>query len=151
VALIVLKKWNLDIIVNVYALAVKFKLTEDSACLLKLIVEACPGVPEVILAQGLESLRNKDYGDALTLFEKIHDARSSDAFLKVLMAWCLFNQRNGLWHKYADEALHLPRDAITNNFLTVLLEVNGQQLPETASTDEQPSGTALYLPTGLAC
>lgn len=146
-----LPKWQIKIIVEMYSLANKHGTVGDVACLVDLMARACPGIPEVIAAQARIMMCQRDYIGARDLLVASEARHPTNAVLKALLSFCLFNLRDSVWEAYAEDTLALPHDDIAQAIIETIAALSNKQL-RGSRTEAATSGDSFVMPMmGLAC
>jgi len=145
-----LPKWQIKIIVEMYSLANRHGTVGDVACLVDLMARACPGIPEVIAAQARIMMCQRDYVGARDLLLASEARHPTNAVLKALLSFCLFNLRDSTWESYAHDTLALPTDDIAQAIIDTLAALSNKPLHGSRAEPVSTSDT-FVMPMGLAC
>lgn len=146
-----LPKWQIKIIVEMYSLANKHGTVGDVACLVDMMARACPGIPEVIAAQARIMMCQRDYISARDLLMASESRHPTNAVIKALLSFCLFNLRESVWEAYAEDTLALPHDDIAQTIIETIAALSNTQLRGSRSAPAAASESFVVPIMGLAC
>lgn len=147
-----LSKALMTLFVRSFQLGTDTDAVADAGIVMQLISASRPDLPEVAAAEARLLMQGGDFAQAASLLKAAAERHPSHAFIKAMLAFCLFAEGDGLWQAYVDDVRRLPVRNETALAIVAQLERIGNNASEEEAPAKEPAAAEPpTFPIGLAC
>jgi Bacterial type III secretion protein (HrpB1_HrpK) len=97
-----------DAFCDILSISDKTDSTDDVVAVLRVLRAVLPGNPQLAVSEAWARLNSGSLAEARDLLDETEAHFPEDLMVKAMKAYCLMEQRDMLWHSYANQVRETP-------------------------------------------